>query len=163
MQHSTTSGSKAERNTLALSLLEHVTPLVRRYAATLSGRIDFDELYQDAFLKILMVLEKQQHGLGIQYLKKYIAISVEHQILDKIRYLEVRRGTISLDEPLLEDASLTLADLLPSPYSAEPVRVILAKERLEELRLMVAMRKHASTRRMLDEMYATVEAQMVEC
>jgi DNA-directed RNA polymerase specialized sigma24 family protein len=137
--------------------------MLRRYGATLAGKVDFDELYQDAFVKIVHILETRVDLVETGYLEKYITVSVEHQIIDKIRYLKVRRGTVSLDEPLLDDASLTLADLLPSPYSAEPVRVVLAKERLEELRLAVVGRKHPGTRRMLSEMYDTVQAQAAEC
>ena len=148
MQHSIT---QSERDVLTLSLLEHVSPLLQSYAQ--SAKLDFDDLYQDACVKILTILDTRLSQ--IISLQEYIAVSVKHQVLDKIDYSK-RRRTVSLDEPLLDDASLTLLDVLPSPYAADPLIVLLAQERLDELHPSTV--HHYGTRRMAVELHATAQA-----
>lgn len=148
MQHSIT---QSERDVLTLSLLEHVSPLLQSYAQ--SANLDFDDLYQDAAVKILTILDTRLSQIFC--LSEYIAVSVKHQVLDKIDYSK-RRRTVSLDEPLLDDASLTLLDVLPSPYSTDPLVVLLAQERLGELQPLSA--RHWGTRRMAVELHATAQA-----
>lgn len=152
MSYSTTL-SREERNTLALSLLEHVVPLLRQSAR--DGKFDYDELYQDAFLKIVRILDERLGQVGS--LPAYVAASVRNMIVDQVRYCKIRRA-VSLDEPLLDDVSFTLADVLPSGYSVEPVTVVLIQEHLQELQPMLSEPMHPGTRRMLREMYATALA-----
>jgi DNA-directed RNA polymerase specialized sigma24 family protein len=153
MQHSTTSLTQTERDQLTLSLLEQFTPYLRQSAR--SGHLDFEELYQDASVKIMLVLD--QYRDQVRHLHAYVSMTMHNLVVDKINYSRKRRA-VSLDEPLLDDASLTLADLLPDPYRVEPMLVVLAKERLEALESRVSGAKHHKTRRMLCEMHDTALA-----
>ena len=115
-----------ERDSLVLFYLERVKPLLRAYAA--SAHLDYDDLYQDASIVVMRCLERkpgEAHSL-----QAYIHTSVRNRIIDKIRYNQVRQAA-SLDAPLLHgESNTTLADLLPSAYSTDPLSVVLLKERL---------------------------------
>jgi DNA-directed RNA polymerase specialized sigma24 family protein len=151
MQQCTTSG--VDRDALLLSLLECVTPVLRCYAG--SAQLEFDELYQDASVKILQILESLPQRAPVSSLERYVVTSVKHQVIDKIRYLKVRRAA-SLDVPQGIDG--LLGDVLPSGYSVDPVDVVLALERLEELQYQVNTAKCSRSRRVLQEMYSTAQA-----
>jgi DNA-directed RNA polymerase specialized sigma24 family protein len=153
MHHSITSLPQMERDQLTLSLLEQMTPYLRRAAR--SGKLDFDDLYQDASIKIMRILDHYRDQ--VRYLQAYVLMSMHNLVLDTVKRVN-KRCAISLDEPLSMDVSLTLADLLPGPYSVEPVVIVLAQERLEELESSVVAAKHHGTRRMLREMHATALA-----
>jgi DNA-directed RNA polymerase specialized sigma24 family protein len=153
MHHSITSLPQSDRQALTLSLLTHVTPYLQQSAR--ARKLDFEDLYQDASLKILHILD--QYRDQVHHLQAYVMVSIRNLVREKVKAAK-RLRTVSLDEPLLSDVSLTLADLLPDPYSVEPVVVVLAQERLEELQSRVAAAKHYKTRRMLGEMHATALA-----
>jgi len=153
VQHSTTSLPQSDRQALTLFLLEQVSPYLQRAAR--SGRLEFEDLYQDASIKIMQILDHYRDQ--VRYLHAYVQISVHNLVIDKVRYAR-RHEVVSLDEPLLTDASLTLADLLLDPYSVEPVVVVLAQERLMELQSRCSAAKHPGTRRMLGELHATALA-----
>jgi DNA-directed RNA polymerase specialized sigma24 family protein len=161
LQHSIT--PQMDREQLILALLEDVTPYLRQAAR--SGKLDFEELYQDASIKIMQILDHYRDQ--VRHLQAYVAVTMRHLVAYKVKYAEKRRA-VSLDEPLSDDVSLTLADLLPDAYTVEPVTVVLARERLDELQVRVSAAKHYQTRRMLGEMHATalavvsVERQLVQ-
>ena len=96
-----------ERNALALSLLEQMTPILQAYAH--SAKLEYDDLYQNAALKILTILDARFEQ--ITYIHAYIAASIRNQLLNTARYCK-RREAVSLDAPLIEDVSLTLAYIL---------------------------------------------------
>jgi DNA-directed RNA polymerase specialized sigma24 family protein len=151
MSYSTTSLSLMEREQLTMSLLEQFTPYLRHSAR--SGRLDFEELYQDASIKIMQILDHYRDQ--VRHLHAYVSMALHNLVIDKVNYAKKRRA-VSLDEPLLDTVSL--GDLLPDPYRVEPVMVLLAQERLEALQSRVAAAKHHGTRRMLREMHATALA-----
>jgi DNA-directed RNA polymerase specialized sigma24 family protein len=153
MSYSTTSLPQMEREQLTMSLLEQFTPYLRQSAR--SGRLDFEELYQDASIKIMQILDHYRDQ--VRHLHAYVSMAMHNLVIDKVNYAKKRRA-VSLDEPLWNDVSFTLGDLLPDPYRVEPVMVLLAQERLEALQSRVASAKHHGTRRMLREMHATALA-----
>ncbi len=153
MQYSTTSLSQTERDQLTLSLLEQFSPYLRQSAR--SARLDYEELYQDASIKIIQILDHYRDQ--VCHLHAYVSMTMHNLVIDKAKYAKKRRA-VSLDEPLLDDTSLTLVDLLPDPYRVEPVVVLLAQERLEALASRVAGAKNYKTRRMLREMHDTALA-----
>jgi DNA-directed RNA polymerase specialized sigma24 family protein len=121
-----------ERNTRLLSLLEHVTPLLLSYVEP--GTLEFEDLYQDAAITIMHVLAKHPYQDGDADAERaYVYVSVRNGILGKIRAAR-RRHTLSLDAPRGDGTSnITLADFLPSPYYTDPIKVLLVKERLQEI------------------------------
>ncbi len=148
-----------ERNMLALQMLEHVTPLLRIYAA--SSPLEFDDLRQDAAITIMRILDTQPEKLLAVDSKpySYIAVAVKHRILDKIKYTR-RRRMDSIDAHLNDDSDTTLADLLPSPYYAEPLTILLAQERIEDVLQHLPRRLPPSTTRAVRELHATAIASM---
>ncbi len=153
MQHSTTSILMTDRQALTMSLLDQVSPFLRQSAR--SGELDFEDLYQDASVKIMQILD--QYRDQVRHLQAYVQMSIHNLVIDRIKYAR-RRRAVSLDEPLLADVSFTLADFLPDPYSVEPLVVVLAQERLAELQSRCHEAEHYATRRMLSEMHATALA-----
>ena len=146
--------TQQERDALALRLLGQVTPMLQQYAR--SAKLNFDDLYQDACEKILTILDERWGCVG--HLQPYVMKSIKNLVLDTIVYTK-RHRTVSLDEPLIEDASLTLADLLPSPYCVEPLTIVLARERLEDLRSSVSDGPmHHKTRRLAVDLHDTALA-----
>jgi hypothetical protein len=145
----------AERNTLVLSLLEHVTPLIRKYATVY--RLDFEETRQDASIAIMCLLDA---GIdGIYDLPGYVAMRVKSRMIDKLRYVQ-RRQCISLDAPISqEEGAVSLADLLPCPYKVEPLTVLVAQERLQELSSHLAQH-NPSRRRAIRERWETAAASL---
>ncbi|SRR6266567_8134574 len=114
----------AERDTLALALLERVTPLLRRYARNYRQMLTYDDLRQDASLHILRLIDA---GHPVSELPRYAYVRVRSRIIDKIKYL-TRRQAVSLDAGLSQDGGYTLGDLLPSPYSIDPLMAVILKE-----------------------------------
>ena len=114
-----------EREQLLLSLLKAVRPVIAHYPD-----LDFEELYQDASVWILELIDHDVDGKRAN--SAYAKIHVNHRIIDKIRYLK-RRFTFSLDAPLAE-SDVCLADLIPSPYSHDPASILASKEHLMQLR-----------------------------
>jgi DNA-directed RNA polymerase specialized sigma24 family protein len=132
--------TRTERNSHLLSFLEQVRPLIGRYARDF--HLDFDDLYQDATLQLITLLESGKLDFG-RNPGAVVAHFVEYRIIDRLRYLK-RRPSISLDAALTadnngqDDGVTTLADLIPSPYNHEPLELLLCWERLQELAPVVA-------------------------
>lgn len=148
--------STAERNSLVLALLEHVTPLLRQYAAKYAA-LNFDDLYQDASIHIMGLIDA---GTPQQELERYSYNRVRSRIIDKIRYA-MRRQAASLDAPINEEeGAATLADLLPDLDKGEPLAVLIAQERLQELRPILAERTNPSRRRAIRERWETAAASL---
>jgi DNA-directed RNA polymerase specialized sigma24 family protein len=117
------------RDALILSFLAMVDALLHRYAA--SAHLDYDDLRQDATLVIMRCLQRKPAQAGA--LHRYIYVAVRNRIIDTIRYAK-RRQAASLDAPLGSQdhqGGVTLADLVPSGYSVDPLCVVLAMERLQ--------------------------------
>ncbi len=146
----------AERNHLVLSLLEDVTPLIRKYTAIYG--LDFEEMYQDASIIIMRLLDVSIDA--IYDLRGYVAQRVKSRMIDKLRYTQ-RRCMVSLDAPLSEgkDAG-TLADLLPSPYQVEPLTILLAQERLQELSSIFGLPMRGNRRRVIWEQWESAVASL---
>ena len=119
----------SERDALVLSLLEYVTPLLRRYAAQYRRLLNYDDMYQDASVAILRLIDA---GTPESELKRFSYVRVRSRIIDKMKY-QARRQAASLDAPLTNGTPATLADFIPSEYSIDPARVLVIKERLEEV------------------------------
>jgi DNA-directed RNA polymerase specialized sigma24 family protein len=128
-----------ERNTLVLQLLDHVSPLLRKYAAEYRQVLSFDDLYQDASIHIMRLIDA---GTPSQELRRYSYNRVRSRIIDKIKYA-MRRQAKSLDAPICDQDNIgTLADLLPDPYRVEPLAILIAQERIEAaMRLIPNMRQ----------------------
>lgn len=121
-----------ERETLVLSLLDYVTPLLRRYAAKYRQLLNYDDLYQDASIHIIRIIDA---GTPQEELQRYAYNPVRSRVIDRIKYL-TRRHSQSLDAPMLYDqdqGSATFGDMLPCPYRVEPLAVLLAQEDLQAL------------------------------
>jgi RNA polymerase sigma factor (sigma-70 family) len=119
-----------ERDQLVLSLLDYVTPLLKRYAARNRQLVSYDDLYQDAAIHILRLIDA---GTPAQRLRSYAYNRVHSRIIDKLKYLR-RRQAESIDVPIYSDEpESSLADLIPNPYSAEPPVILIAQERIAAL------------------------------
>ena len=122
--------TKAERETLVLSLLDYVTPLLRRYAVNYHQLLSFDDLYQDASIHIMRLIDA---GTPPEELQRYTYNRVRSRIIDRVKYL-TRRLSQSLDAPTHDqEGSATFGDMLPSPYRVEPLTVLLAQEDIQAL------------------------------
>jgi DNA-directed RNA polymerase specialized sigma24 family protein len=123
--------TQAERETLVLSLLDYVTPLLRRYAAKYCQLLSYDDLYQDACIHILRLIDA---GTPSEELQRYAYNRVKSRITDRVKYL-TRRLSQSLDAPAYDpdQESATFGDLLPCPYRVEPLTVLLAQEHIQAL------------------------------
>ncbi len=142
-----------ERDTLVLSLLEAVSPIIRYYAEL--AHLEYEELSQDATIHIIGVLDAGVER--IHNLPAYVRLRVKSRIIDKIRSL-ARHRTISSDAPV-GDEEASLADLLPSPYCTEPLDVLLAQECLQEIEARVtAPAKNHQRARMIRERWDTALA-----
>lgn len=135
---------------LTLDLLEHVSPMLWNVAR--STGMEFDDLYQDASLVILRVLDRYQQENHAN-LTRLAMRCVRNYTLDLIDYRRYRRHA-SLDELI---GTTSLADLLPDPYNIDPLLVLLIKERLQELAPLVA-RASGSHGRKVREVQATAQA-----
>ena len=122
----------SEREQIITQILEDLTPNIRKMAYAWS--LSFDDLYQDACLIIIRVVDSSR--VAVADLPRFTNRCVRNGLLNKARYLR-RRESFSLDEPLTSESEVTFADLLPSPYHTEPEFVLLAKERLEDLKISV--------------------------
>jgi DNA-directed RNA polymerase specialized sigma24 family protein len=142
-----------EREALLLDLLAHVTPTIRRYAATTS--LDFEDMRQDAVIHILSVLDA---GIEqIPNLQAYISLRVRSRIIDKIRYT-CRRAAVSL-EAEISDQDITLADLIPDPHGKDPLTILIIKERIDEL-VPLADQARGNRGRIIRELQASVQASL---
>jgi DNA-directed RNA polymerase specialized sigma24 family protein len=121
--------TSSERDQLVLSLLDYVTPLLRRYAANYCQLLNYDDLYQDASIHIMRLIDA---GTPPEELQRYAYNRVRSRTIDRIKYL-TRRLAQSLDAPIDDQGSATFADMLPSPYRVEPLTVILAQEHIASL------------------------------
>ena len=121
----------SERDELILSLLDYVTPLLRQYTAKYRRVVSFEDLYQDASIHIMRLIDA---GTPAQELQRYAYNRVRSRIIDKLKYLR-RRQAQSLDAPMFEQGEVgpTLADLLPGLYSHDPLSILLAKARIQAL------------------------------
>lgn len=131
-----------ERDELVLSLLDYVTPLLRRYAATYHRFVSFDDLYQDACIHIMKLVDA---GVPAQELRRYSYNRVRSRVIDKLKYLR-RRAHQSLDAPISgqdQGSGATFGDLIPSPYIAEPPVILLSQERIADLLGHIANVPHA--------------------
>jgi DNA-directed RNA polymerase specialized sigma24 family protein len=128
--------TRAERDLLVLSLLDYVTPLLRLYSAKYRQLLNFDDLYQDACIHIMGLVDAGTPGSELQ---RYSYNRVRSRIIDKIKYL-TRRLAQSLDAPAYDETpgGVTIGDLLPSSYYAEPPAVLLAQERITALLPLIA-------------------------
>ena len=124
--------TKSERDQLVLSLLDSVTPLLRRYAANYRQLLNFEDLYQDASIHIMRLIDT---GTPLQDLERFSYNRVRSRTIDRIKYL-TRRLSQSLDAPVYEQdqgESATFGDMLPCPYRVEPLAVLLAQEHIQAL------------------------------
>lgn len=131
-----------ERDELVLTLLDYVTPLLRQYAARYRRFVSFDDLYQDACVHILRLIDA---GIPAHKLRHYSYNRVRSRIIDKLKYLR-RRAHQSLDTSTSgqnQRDDETLSDVLPSPYRAEPPEILLAQERIADLLSHIAGVPHA--------------------
>jgi DNA-directed RNA polymerase specialized sigma24 family protein len=120
-----------EREQLILSLLNQVTPLIHHCAYTWD--LDFDDLYQDATIHIIHLIDAKEATKNLLALTR---LRVRSRIINTLRYT-LRHRAISLDTPANPDSDLTIADLLPSPYSHDPLSIVLTQERLKRLECKV--------------------------
>jgi DNA-directed RNA polymerase specialized sigma24 family protein len=127
-----------ERDALMLSLVERFIPLIRRYAS-LSPRLEYEDLYQDVVVKIMQVLAVHLERIGEADIPRYVAVALRNLMIDKLRYVQMHPA-VSLDVPPPEadDPDLVLADVVLGSTSDDPLMILLQSERLEELRPVVA-------------------------
>ncbi len=87
----------------------------------------------------------------------FVRYRIYSRILNTFQYV-LRRRSASLDAPISDDEdSTTLADLLPSSYEVEPLAVLVAQERIQELAPMLAQ-PNPSRRRAIRERFDTALA-----
>jgi DNA-directed RNA polymerase specialized sigma24 family protein len=122
----------AEREQIILSLLQYVEPLLHKHAR--AWHLDFDDLYQEASIQIMKLLNEDL--AKFRDLRAVASYCVRIRVIQIWRYTRSREMQ-SLDAPLSAENGVTLADLLPSPYSADPATVVLTRERLENLETSV--------------------------
>ncbi len=118
-----------EQDILVLQLLEHVTPLIHRYVSQYRHTLNYEDMYQDASIAILRLINA---GTPQEELQRYAYVRVRSRIIDRVKYNK-RRQAVSLDAPLTDSTPATLADCIPSEYSIDPVRMLVIKERLQEV------------------------------
>ncbi len=150
--------TREERNRLVVSLLECLTPLIRKCAT--AYHLDFEDMYQEASIAIMRRLDA---GIdGINNLPGFMGMVVKREMIDKLRYAR-RRESISLDAPISQDEdSFTLADLLPSSsVSMQPEAALLAQEDIEEAFLWLPDFQSPNTRRALRWLGETAAASLV--
>jgi DNA-directed RNA polymerase specialized sigma24 family protein len=134
------SSTNLERDELVLSLLDYVTPLLQRYAAKYYRFVSFDDLYQEACIHIMKLIDAD---IPAQELRRYSYNRVRSRVIDKLKYLR-RRTHQSLDIPISDQGGgATFGDLIPSPYCAEPATILLAQERIADLLCSIASLPHA--------------------
>jgi DNA-directed RNA polymerase specialized sigma24 family protein len=119
-----------EREQLVLSLLKQVEPTIRK--CTSNWHLDYDDAYQEASIHIMNSLDKEVSLTNVRNLAAVISYRVRLRMIQLSRYTQ-RREAESLDAPLQAESGITLADLLPSPYSIDPATVVLTRERLQAL------------------------------
>ena len=152
--------TKSEHDELVLSLLDYVTPLLRTYAAKYRRFVNYDDLYQDASIHIMRLIDA---GTPAQELRRYAYNRVRSRIIDRLKYVRRRQAHQSLDAPLYDqnqEGSATFGDLLASPYRVEPPAIILAQERIQAL-LRQAVRLPAGRAAIARELGETALASLV--
>jgi hypothetical protein len=136
--------TRDERNVLVLALLEYVTPILRKSASVYN--LDYEDLRQDASLTIISMLDRNEIDFSLSTAHQYVRFRVRSRIVDRLRYVS-RRVTCSLDALVSEqEGAATLADLLPSPYCVEPLTILVAQERIQELSPMLIQRNPSRAR-----------------
>lgn len=117
--------TRTERDARILQLLEEVSPMLHNLARWVGS--DFDDLYQEASIAILTLVERIPDAP--------VSFAVQKVRFDTIGRLQYwrRRQHASLDAPLDSETGVTLADLLPDPHRVDPLVMVLAQERLQEL------------------------------
>ena len=113
------------RDALILIYLNHVDPLLRKYAA--STRMDYEDLRQDACIVIMHCLSRKPDQQEV--LHGYVTVSVRNRIIDKIRYNQCRKAA-SLDA--LSDACSNFSDLFQVD-EREPGDALVAREEFQAL------------------------------
>jgi RNA polymerase sigma factor (sigma-70 family) len=89
---------------------EKLVRYVRRYIDDTAER-DGEDIVQDVFLNIF---NRVDFTIPIENLTAYVYQSLRNRVID---YLRKRRETVSLDEGLSGDETLTLSELLPDSKS----------------------------------------------
>lgn len=89
---------------------------VRRWVDDIAGE-DAEDIVQDVTLGLF---ERADITAPIRNLSAYVYRSLKNRIVD---YLRRRKASVSLDQPLLPDESLTLADVIEDQAAAPDVQV----------------------------------------
>src|SRR5579864_7433690 len=74
--------SQHERDALVLSLLAYVSPLLRMYASKYRKLLNYDDLYQDAAVHIMRLIDA---GTPIHKLQGYAWNRVQSRMIDRIK------------------------------------------------------------------------------
>lgn len=127
--------------------------MVQNFAT--SWNLDFDDMYQEACIHIIHVVDDPR--IKLVDLPRFANVQVRHRLMDKAKYLR-RRQMVSIDAPVSSDSDITLADVLPSPYSHDPESLLLLKERLKSLSVVAAHRLSGIGSGPLRDRYETVLA-----
>ncbi|MGH2505807.1 MAG: sigma factor [Ktedonobacteraceae bacterium] len=147
------------REQTTLSLLNHVTPMLWKWAR--STGYEFDDLYQDASLVVLKVIDHYQQKT-INDLKRLVTRSVRNRIIDTIRYQQNRRH-VSLDEQVSDEGEITRADLVADLRQLDPLTNLIMKERIDELAPIAAQITNGNRARKIRELRDTALASTEEC
>lgn len=152
--------TQEERNALTLTLLAHVTPILCRSASTY--HLDYDDMYQDASIIIMLMLDKQEVDFSRETAYHYVRTRIKSRIVNMLQYA-LRRRSVSLDAQLTQDDGdgLTLGDLLEAPGQDEPQANLSAQDELQEIIAQIPARLHPSTARKVQELQATALASLV--
>lgn len=116
--------TSTERENQVVSLLHHVTPLVRTFSQV--PGLEYDDLTQEAALVIMHCLDRHA-AHPVVYLKTFVHRSVHNRMIDLVRK---RRPELSLDEPM-GDGGCTLADTLLDSHHPDPATCFHLAELLE--------------------------------
>ncbi len=152
--------TQEERNALTLSLLAHVTPILRRSAS--AYHLDYDDMYQDASIIIMLMLDNQEVDFTRETALYYVRTRIKSRIVNMLQYA-LRRRSVSLDAQLSQDDGdgLTLGDLLEAPSQDEPQAQVSAQDDLREIIAQIPARLHPSTARKVRELQDTALACLV--
>ena len=112
------------RESQVVSLLHHVTPLLRTFSQV--PGLEYDDLAQEAALVVMHCLDR--HTVQpVVYLKTFVHRSVHNRMIDLVRK---RRPELSLDEPM-GDGGCTLGDTLLDGKHPDPATCFQLAELLE--------------------------------
>jgi DNA-directed RNA polymerase specialized sigma24 family protein len=116
-----------QRDESILMLIEQARPYVQRYAA--KWHLSSDDLFQSVSTGIVSLVNRAPE---ISNMAGYLSRIAHNQAVRMVQ-AERRHAAFSFDTRALPESEITLADLLPSPYSTDPASVLLARERLERI------------------------------